>query len=106
MQRTNDDFLIARQEFLARMAEEKPRAKPSFWRRPLVKIILVDLAGLAFFAALVMFPNAIAGITIVGLALGFILMMVNIVASGWTWKDTAIVASPLIFSALRKASHD
>jgi hypothetical protein len=69
------------------------------------KIILIDLAGLAYFAALVMFPNAIGGITIVGFGLAFVAFIANGVAARWTWENTAVVASPFIIGALRRAGR-
>ena len=74
--------------------------------KTLIKIIAIDLAGLAGFALLVMFPNAIGGILILGVALGFGYIVVDAVSSQWTWKDTAIVASPMIFGALLRANRD
>ncbi len=73
--------------------------------KELTKIILIDLAGLAFFAALVAFPDAIGGITIVGLGLAFVIFIANGIAAQWTWRDTAAVAAPIVLSALWKASH-
>jgi hypothetical protein len=71
-----------------------------------VKIILIDLAGLALFGALVMFPDAVGGILFLGVMLGFGYIVLDAVVCQWTWKDTAIVASPLIFGTLRRANRD
>jgi hypothetical protein len=69
------------------------------------KIIAIDLAAIIGFALLVLYPNAIGGILVLAAGLGFVWVVLSAVIPQWTWKDTAIVASPFVIGALRRAGR-